>query len=584
MRATGILAGVLALGCSTTLAAQTAPGDGALDRLATRMVDEAIAYDPSTAYFVGVPPRDNRGWADYSAAGFADYRARNDALLADLKRLDPATLSQRKRFTYAGMIERLEAERAMRVCRLELWDVNHMSGWHLVLSDIARDQPLETAAQRADALARWSALPAVVDTQIANARAGLAAGYSAPRAVVARVVKQIDGIANAKPEDTPFWQLVDRSKDTAFKASMRAIIVDRLQPAFARYHGFLRDEYAPRAREALAVSANPDGRACYAASLRFYTTLARPPEQVFQLGQQTVSGNLATVRELGGKKFGSDALPDILAGINQAADNKFTSEQDQIAFSSAVVDRARQKSAPAFAAMPVQRMEVKPFEPYLRGSGASSYYERQIDPKKLAYYRIASEKWQEDTRGGAEITAVHEGYPGHHMQVATATEAAAPVDNLLINSAYSEGWARYSEALSEELGIYQTDYALMTRRLWPARGMVIDPGLHVMGWTREQAIAFIRESGRWQGSDADDLIDRVAIIPGQLTAYDSGGLEIRALRQQAEAALGACFGLPEFHARVLETGIVPLSALRAHIEQWVAAKSCPAGAGGERGR
>jgi uncharacterized protein (DUF885 family) len=115
----------------------------------------------------------------------------------------------------------------------------------------------------------------------------------------------------------------------------------------------------------------------------------------------------------------------------------------------------------------------------------------------------------------------------------------------------------------------------MTRRLWPARGMVVDPGLHSKGWTREEAIAFVRESGRFGGQEADDLVDRVAAIPGQLTAYDSGGLEIMALRKQAEQALGHCFSLPQFHARVLETGIVPLGALRQNVEAWIAATSCP---------
>ena len=112
----------------------------------------------------------------------------------------------------------------------------------------------------------------------------------------------------------------------------------------------------------------------------------------------------------------------------------------------------------------------------------------------------------------------------------------------------------------------------MTRRLWPARGMVVDPGIHLMGWTREQARAFLRESGRFQGPDADDLIDRIAVWPGQLTAYDSGALEIVALRRQAEQALGERFDLRQFHARVLETGPVPLGALRQHVEAWIAAE------------
>jgi uncharacterized protein (DUF885 family) len=299
---------------------------------------------------------------------------------------------------------------------------------------------------------------------------------------------------------------------------------------------------------------------------------------VFRLGQETVNANMQKVRALGREKFGTDDLATIVKRINAAPDNRFKSEEELIAFSREVVQRSREKTAPLFLRMPAQEMRVEPFHAYRRGTGGSSYYERQIDPARPAFYRIASERWEGETRGGAEITAVHEGYPGHHMQISFATmTASGPIANMLGNSAYAEGWARYSEALAEEAGIYRTVYALMTRRLWPARGMVVDPGIHLMGWSREQAIAFVRQSGRFAGPEADDLVDRIAVWPGQLTAYDSGALEIMALRRDAEQALGAKFDLREFHARVLETGIVPLGALRRHIEGWIAQKRGEAG-------
>ena len=568
-----------------TPAGPTLSADQQLDALAARMVAQQIAYDPTTAYFIGVPATDHSRWMDRSLPAIARFRAERDRLLEDVQRVDAQALPPAKRFIHAGMIERLEADKQLRDCRTELWDANHMGGWHLDLPDVAREQPVGTAEERAKALQRWSALPTLIDQEIANAREGLRLGYSAPKAVVRRVIKQAEGMATAPPDKLPFWQIAERSKDPAFTAAFRNVLAGPIRDAFGRWHRFLTDEYLPRAREPLTITANPDGAACYQAMLRSYTTLQRTPEEVFNLGQATVNGNLATVRTLARQKFGTEDLPTITTRINQAADNKFKSEQELIDFSRKVVGRAREKSAALFERMPAQEMRVEPFDAFRRGSGGSSYYERQIDPARPAFYRIASEKWKEETRGAAEITAVHEGYPGHHMQVAFATTVTAnSVVNLLFNSAYAEGWARYSEALAEEAGIYRTDYALLTRRLWPARGMVVDPGLHVNGWTREQAIAFVRESGRFGGEEADDLVDRVAAIPGQLTAYDSGGLEIMALRKQAEQALGHCFSLPQFHARVLETGIVPLGALRQNVEAWIAGTCCPTRpVAGERG-
>lgn len=466
----------------------------------------------------------------------------------------------------------MEADRQARICRFDLWAVNHMGGWHLGLDTVARDQPVATAEQRAQALERWAALPAMINQEIANARLGLSRGYSAPKAVVERVIRQANGIATSEPEALPFYAPARRTEEAPFRARLREIVAGPIRAAFARYRDFLQGEYLPRARDALGVSANPDGAECYRAALRGYTTLDRSPQDVFALGQRTVNANMARVRELGQQQFGTGDLGAITGRINEAEDNRFASEEALIAYSREVVARARDASARLFAEMPAQEMRVEPFHAIMRGSGGSSYYERQIDPALPAFYRIASERWASETRGGAEITAVHEGYPGHHMQIALAARTSGrPIDHLLFNSAFVEGWARYSEALAEEAGIYRTPYALMTRRLWPARGMVVDPGLHMLGWTREQVIAFVRQSGRFQGEDADELVDRIAILPGQLTAYDSGGLEIMALRHAAEQALGPRFDLRRFHQRVLENGVVPLAALRAHVQSWIEA-------------
>lgn len=565
-----LCAGLALAGCATTPASAPASADAALDALAERMVAEQVAYNPASAYFIGVPAPDHRRWADRSPAALGAFERQEDALLADLRRIDPVRLSPQKRFIHAGMVERLEADRDARVCRFELWGVNHMGGWHLGFANVARDQPVGTPEERAQALERWAALPAVIDQEIANLRRGLAQGYSAPKAVVTRVIRQIDGIVSAEPESLPFYAMAQGTEDQGFKTRLREILAGPVKDAFRRYRDFLSEEYQPRAREALGVSANPHGAQCYQASLRSYTTLTRTPQQVYELGRQTVEGNLARVRELGRERLGTDDLAEIVRRIPQAPDNKFSSEQELIEYSRAVVTRARERSAALFVSMPAQEMRVEPFHAYRRGSGGSSYYERQIDPNLPAFYRINSETWATETRGGAEITAVHEGYPGHHMQISLATSTATgPISNLLFNSAYVEGWARYSEALAEEASIYQTPYALMTRRLWPARGMVVDPGLHVMGWTRQQVIDFIRASGRFGGSEADDLVDRIAILPGQLTAYDSGGLEIMALRRQAEEALGSRFDVRRFHQVVLENGVLPLRALRAHVEAWI---------------
>ncbi len=541
--------------------------------LAKRAVDHQLQDSPIIAYFTGLPAPDHRRWSDRTPEGMAAFERGNDALLAELRTIAAARLEPRDVVTFDILREQLESEAQSRVCRNELWNVSHMNGWHMTLVAVAQEQPVTDADRRAQALERWRAVPTMVEQEIGNLRRGLAAGYSAPKSVVTRTIKQVNGLADAPADESPLASPAERSDDAAFKAAFTTVIAGQVNPALRAYARFLQDEYLPRAREALGVAANPDGEACYRASLRSYTTLNRSPQEVYDLGSRTVERNAAVVQDMGQRKFGTRDLKEIIRRVNGAADNQFASKEELIAYSREVVKRGQEKSAPMFGRMPSQTVLVEPFRDYMLGSGNSSHYELQVDDSKPAYYRIATDNWQEETRGGAEITAVHEAYPGHHMQLSFArTLEQSDVARLSFNSAYIEGWARYSEMLAEELSIYGADYALMSRRIWPARGMVADPGLHVLGWTREQTVRYLLDTGRFNDVEAVDLVDRMAILPGQLTAYDSGGLEIMALRQQAKDALGAAFDVREFHDVVLGQGVVPLGTLRRNVETWIAGR------------
>ena len=540
------------------------------ETLAQRAVAHQLDYAPILAYFTGLPAPDHRRWPDRSAAAVAAFERTNDQLLAELRRIDPGALPPGSA-TYDILKEQLESEVQLRACRSELWDVSHMNGWHLTMVSVAQEQPVGTADERAQALERWSAAPRAIDQEIDNLRRGLSAGYSSPKSAVRRVIKQIGGLAGAAPDKSPLASPAARSDDGPFKAAFQTVIAAQVNPALQRYKDYLEKEYLPKARDALAVEANPDGKECYQASLRFYTTLNRSPQGVFEIGRKTVERNAAIVADLGERKFGTRDLAVIIRKIKEAPDNRFASKDALLDFSRAVVERAHTKSAPLFAAMPEQVVLVEPFREFMLGSGASSHYELQVDASKPAYFRIDTDNWSDETRGSAELTAVHEAYPGHHMQISFArTLEQHAVSKLSFNSAYIEGWARYAEMLAEESGMYQTDYVLMSRRIWPARGMVADPGMHVLGWSREQTIRYLLDTGRFSPRESEDLVDRMAVLPGQLTAYDSGGLEIMALRERAKGELGERFDIGDFHQVVLGQGVVPLGTLRRNVEAWIA--------------
>jgi uncharacterized protein (DUF885 family) len=519
---------------------------------------------------------DGAAMEDNSSRALARLRATEDRLAPMLAAIDPGSLTAKADWvTWWTLTESIAAAQGMRICETHLWNVNHMAGWQNGFMSVADAQDVSTTVGRAEALARWRKLPAYLAQETANLRAGLAAGYSAPKRVAARVIGQLDKIVAAGPEKLPYLSFATKVEDDAkFAAAIVTLAADDLLPAIAAYRDFLRDEYLPAARDDLSISALPNGKACYEAMLRQYHTAAIGAEATFARGQAAVEANKKAVIDKGGPLTGATDFGEILARVKAVRENRFSSEQELIDWTRAMIPVTKEKVTPMFAKLPTQEMIVEPFPANLKGAGQSSRYEPKPAAEGPATYRIATDEWADQTRGEAEIVAVHEGWPGHHLQIATAAsvEGLHPILRLLGSTAYIEGWARYSEMLAEEAGLYATGYGAVSRRAWPARGMVADPGLHVYGWTNEQVKAFVIESGRFSDQSADVMLDRVAALPGQLTAYDTGGLEIVRLRNEALRRLGPRFDIQAFHARVLENGAVPLAALAAHVEAWIAAE------------
>lgn len=547
------------------------PSKTSIDALADRYVALRLAGNPALASVVGIAAVDQRTLPDLSPAGLRAVHVEEDALWAEVARIDAGQLAPQARTTLSVLRELLVAERGLRVCRSEYWDVSHLGGWHRTLAQVAASQPVETADLRDQALQRWSSLPGFVEANLDNLRMGLKLGYSVPKPVVKRVVAQLDGLLATPIEESPFQSPAARAAEPAFKAKFRQIVSAKIHPAIAAYRHFLAFEYLPQARDTLNVTALPNGEACYRALLRKHTTLDRSPAEVFAVGERTVAQNAMAVIDLGRQLYGTDDFAAIVRRSTEDSGARFASAEELLAFSNRTLARSLEKIGPFFSRLPAQAVLIEPIPAREAGSGVPAHYDSQPDVSKPGKYVIPVDTWSTDNRGSVEVTAVHEMLPGHHLQIALAREIAPSQDifKLARFAAYIEGWARYAERLAEEADIYTTDYARITRRVWPARGMVVDPGIHEFGWSRQQAIDYLKATGRHGDRSAGDLVDRIAATPGQLTAYDSGALEILALRTEAEAALGPDFDIREFHQRVIERGSVPLQDLREYVRAWL---------------
>ena len=560
-----------AICCSTPSIAK--PSDS-MARLSSDIVAYQLHANPFIPLTADIKGGRNDNFMDISPLAIARDQGTVDALLVRLNAIDPDHIAAKgDRLDYYLAREMLEADKGLRVCRNELWSVSHMSGWPSAFPELVERQPVASARDRADALARWGAFPGFIASDIANLKRGLARGYSAPRSVAVRTLAQVEGLITAKPEESPFFAPALSSKNRAFKARFAALVRDRITPALKTYRDFLKDRYIPAARTSLSVLDLPNGRACYDAWLRSYTTLDRPGEAVAALGEQTVAANIADIRRIGQKLYGTDDYATIMKRVKDDPSERFASKDEVVAFNRQIEASAQVAAAALIDVVPTQPLEVRAMTGGMEASGASSHYVPEPDPAKPALYSLQAGKLEDARRATMAITAVHEGYPGHHFQFAYAARIeASPMSRLSGNSAYVEGWARYAERMADEIDLLASPQAKISRRAWPARGMVVDPGIHLGHWSREKAVAYLLSTGLRTETQAQDMVDRIAIIPGQLTAYDSGGLEIVALRDQARAALGPRFDQKQFNAVVLGDGVVPLALLRRNVEAWIAAK------------
>ena len=576
---------VLALACASAgdrrspgteeVGEDVAPADR-VEAIADAYVRGYFERHPERATIDGVEGADHGRLTDRSLEAIAAWRKREDAWLADLREIDPDGLPRRAALAYDFLRERLEASVDRRTCRHPLWAVSPTyTGWQARFALLVRVQPVGDERLRKAALRRFGSLPGYLDTEIANLREGIRLGYTAPRGNVEAVIEQMDALLAAEPLESPFYALARRARAPDFDRRVLTMIEESIRPAIARYRDFLRNEYLPSAREEIAVEANPDGEACYRASVRYYTSIAVPPEEIHATGLEEMERIEEEMREIAERSFGTTDLPTLLERLRTDPRYTFDSRREMIEVARSAVDRARGAVAGWFGLVPEADVEIQPYPPFQERSAPGGQYTPAPDDRsRPAVYLINTYRAEEQSRAGLESTAFHETYPGHHLQIAIAKEHGTghPISRYFRFSGFSEGWALYSERLAREMGLFSGDIdrmGLLSNEALRAARLVVDSGMHALGWSRERAIEYLLTHTAESRSSAVSEIDRYIAVPGQATSYMLGRNEILRLRERARSRLGAAFDIEEFHDRLLEDGGVTLGWLRRKIERWI---------------
>ncbi|HEU0300600.1 MAG TPA: DUF885 domain-containing protein [Longimicrobium sp.] len=579
-----LLAGTLALVAFAPPAqAQTTRADSLarqVNALADEVMQTALTRAPEIATYIGLPGMRHEGLSDNSLAALARYQAEDDAFAARVLAIDPEPLVGRSEYVTLGFLREAAQSGAQgRVCRNELWaGVNQMFGWQVQLPRLAAMQPVGTDDLRQQALTRWRALPRTIDNEIANLREGMRLGYTAPRVNVQRVIQQMEELVAMPPAASPFAGPMQRDSTPAFQAEFEQVMANEFYPALRRYRDFLMNEYLPASRESTGIVGNPGGEECYRAAVRNFTTLDVPAREIHEIGLREMEKIQNEMRTIAQRSFNTTDVPGLLERFRTEPRFLFRTREEIVAYAQAAIERGRAAMPRWFGRLPQADVVIEPYPEFEEKSAPGGAYESPSeDGTRPGKYRINTYRPEEQTKVGIESTAFHESIPGHHLQLAIAQERkdAHIVTRFMGNSGYSEGWGLYSERLADEMGLFSSDMdrmGLLSNEALRAARMVVDPGIHVLGWTRQQAIDYMLAHTAENRQAVENEVDRYIGWPGQATAYMLGNLEIRRLREMAERELGSRFDIRTFHDKVLEDGSVPLPFLKEKIERWIASE------------
>lgn len=555
-------------------AAQSSPVVALADEYLARLV---TAF-PEAGTFNDLPGTDDGGLGDNSAAGVARWRAYEDDVRARIQalRVGPNSAAA-ERVLYGVLRDELERNAAVRVCRNELWGVaSYVNGWQAWLTDLALIQPVGSATKRDNALRRAHTIPRFIDNEIAQLQQGLREGYSSPKVIVREVIRQVDELLATEPTKSPFSSPAQRDSDPAFKSAYVRVVSEEIHPALRRYRDYLEQTYLPAAREALGVAANPNGRACYEAVVRQFSTVPMSADDVYATGERELQRLDEEMRPLARRLTGSDDVAQALRAVTSEPRFMFRSSDEVIAYAQAAQDRAVAAMPRAFGLYTKVPVKIEPYPEFRARAGApGQYMGPPEDGSRPPIHLINTWDPTHKSRSGVESTTFHETWPGHHQQTMVARDSQGQhlLVRTLYNSGFGEGWGLYAERVADELQLFSGDvdrFGYLASSRFRAARMVLDAGIHTRGMSYEEAIALLTRNTDLGTEEVRGEVYRYISWPGQAPSYMIGNLEILRLREQARAALGQRFDIREFHDEVLKRGNVTLPLLRELIEEWIA--------------
>ena len=556
-----------------------------LIEITERYYDRYLELNPLTATAQG-DHRFDAKFGDYvSLTWMADSLAMEQDALEKLQTIKPKRLSGEDLVTYEAFKQGREINVEGYRFPSELLPIqqfSNLASFFAVAGSGQGIQPFRTARDYDNFLSRMDGFAAWADQSIANMKIGVAKGVVQPRIVVERTIPQLAAQIVDDPKQSVFWQPVlnfpaglsvaERQRLTKAYAEKIATVVI---PAYRRLHDYLKTEYLPKARASIGMSELPNGASWYAYLVRYHTSTSMTPAQVHELGLSEVARIRAEMEQVKKQVGYAGDLRSFLDLLRADPGLHYKEPAELLAGYGVLRQRVTSALPLLFAVKPKATFEIRPVEAFRAGTAAAaSYVPPSADGKRPGVFYVNTNDLASRPKYSMEALYLHEAEPGHHLQVAVAQEATGlpRFRRFAYDTAYGEGWALYAESLGHDLGLYTDPYSAfgaLSAEMLRAVRLVVDTGIHSKGWTREQAIDYLRAHTALGEADIAAEVDRYIAWPGQALAYKVGQLEILRLRQRAQQKLGPRFDVRAFHTQVLESGSLPLAVLQAKIDRWI---------------
>jgi uncharacterized protein (DUF885 family) len=466
--------------------------------------------------------------------------------------------------------------------------IDHFYGFHTFFPDLSSGDgaaPYKTVKDYDDGLSRIDGFTVAIDAAIVRFRQGMKSGVVQPKLVVNNVIGQLDGLLAPGVDGAVMMKPVKKFPEgfseadkTRLTAAYTSAISTKVNPAFTRLRDFLKNEYLPVARDSVGLAQMPGGANLYKYLIASTTTTDMTAAEIHKLGLSEVARITKGMEKVKKQVGYKGNLKEFFNFIR--TDPQFQPKtKEELTQRYYDVGKRVDVAVPSlFSTLPKAKLEIRPVPAFREKNDAGGSYQGGTpDGSRPGVFYFNTYDLPSRTTPGIETLFLHEGVPGHHFQISLAQENTSlpPFQRFGGNTAFVEGWALYAESLGPELGMFKDPYQLQGRyddEMLRAMRLVVDTGIHSMGWTRDQSIKYMLDHSAMGKTDATSEVERYIAIPSQALAYKVGQLTISRLRAKAEKALGPRFDIKAFHAQVLMTGALPMAVLEKKIDDWIASQ------------